>query len=150
MADGDGLVVPIGATFEDMKEVTKASSIGLPTAGDIQNFFLTIPLDLSSITNAQPPFSAAGNNVSFRKDTWLASRNSKSEEGTILQSEPDVSEVARSGTLSDYRRRIAQKVSEMRLDKPVGFEQWLSAAKDDDYDKSKNPTKSSSQQLTRT
>lgn len=99
MADGDGLVVPIQGAFADMKEVTKASSIKLPSAEDLRDFSARMTIGIPGTTSAQSASNAARSNIHSMNNLWLASRNFDPEVNRMVQPESHVSEKATSGTL---------------------------------------------------
>ncbi|KAH6645947.1 hypothetical protein BKA67DRAFT_695887 [Truncatella angustata] len=91
VANGDGLVVPIHTTLEDMKEITEASTIRLPTAEDIRNLSTRITDDPPDIPIAQSTGNTTSRDGNSSISTWLTSISSQPKESDVVISDTPLS-----------------------------------------------------------
>ncbi|KAI1284110.1 hypothetical protein F5Y07DRAFT_394043 [Xylaria sp. FL0933] len=78
LANGDGMIVPMHTSLEDMKKLTGASIIKLPTAEDIRKLSARVTDDSPEIPTAQSAAKTTSRDGISSINTWVTSISSQS------------------------------------------------------------------------
>ncbi|KAI0813332.1 hypothetical protein GGR55DRAFT_570652 [Xylaria sp. FL0064] len=104
LANGDGMVVPIHTTLDDMKKLPRVSTVKLPSAEDIRKLSTRITDDSPAIPTAQSAANTTSRDGISSINTWVTSISSQSQGSKLVRSAlPPLLKIPISDTQSGQR-----------------------------------------------